>query len=53
MKKMLLFTVGIIFSLISFSQAPNGFNYQSVIRNAEGELVVNQNINFRFYILEG
>ncbi len=53
MKKMLLLTVGIIWSLLLFSQSPNYFNYQSVVRNAEGELVTNQNVNFRFIIHEG
>lgn len=41
----------IFFTLSLFAQAPQGFNYQAVVRNSEGQLVVNQNVFFRFNIM--
>ena len=35
------------------AQAPQGFNYQATVRNANGDLVVNQNVYFKFNILQG
>lgn len=35
------------------AQTPQGFNYQATVRNAGGELIVNQNVNFRFNIQQG
>ncbi|NPA44021.1 MAG: hypothetical protein GXO49_00650 [Chlorobi bacterium] len=44
---LLLFTLGI------FAQTPQAFKYQAIIRNGEGELVVNQNVGIQLSILEG
>ncbi len=33
-----------------FAQAPDGFNYQAVARNATGDILANQNIGIRFTI---
>lgn len=50
MKK--LFTLLLVITNIAcFSQAPQGFNYQATVRNANGQLVVNQNVYFRFNIM--
>lgn len=44
----------ILLSILSFSllaQAPQGFNYQAVVRDSNGQLIVNQNVYFRFNIM--
>ena len=35
-----------------FSQPPQGFNYQSVVRNTTGAILANQNVRFRISILQ-
>ena len=35
------------------AQAPQGFNYQATVRNASGDLLVNQNVSFSFDIIQG
>jgi formylglycine-generating enzyme required for sulfatase activity len=40
-------------ALITFSQAPQKFSYQSVIRNAGNQLVVNQTVGIKISILQG
>jgi hypothetical protein len=42
----------LIINNILLAQAPNGFNYQAVIRNTENELVVNQVVAFRISIVD-
>lgn len=37
----------------SLAQVPEAFNYQGVLRNAEGELIKEQNVSIRIAILEG
>jgi uncharacterized protein (TIGR02145 family) len=50
MKK--LFTLFIFFvTIITFSQAPQGFNYQATVRNSAGALITNQNVYFKFNIM--
>jgi hypothetical protein len=36
-----------------FPQTTQGFNYQAVVRNASGTILANQNVGFRFSILQG
>jgi len=50
-----LFLAGILFFLnsISFAQAPEKFNYQAVIRDNTGELLINQDISLQISILDG
>ncbi|MBE0654802.1 MAG: hypothetical protein IH594_13450 [Bacteroidales bacterium] len=52
MKKILL-SVLLLFSILTsgFSQVPDAFNYQAVVRNSSGELIVNHNVSFRITIL--
>ena len=38
---------------IALAQSPALFNYQAVIRNAEGEILTNQMIDLRFEIIQG
>ena len=40
----------ILFPILTFSQVPEKFTYQSVIRDSNGELVTNQNIGIKFTI---
>ena len=50
MKK--LFTLlALVLTLITFAQAPQGFNYQATVRNSSGALIVNQNVNFKFNLM--
>ncbi len=53
MKKIL---IGIIFTVIclhSFSQSPQSFQYQTVVRDVAGTALVNQPVNFQISILSG
>ncbi|WP_397446935.1 hypothetical protein [Polaribacter sp. R77954] len=46
----------LLFITLSFNfnaQGPQGFNYQATVRNAIGDLILNQNVNFKFNILQG
>mgnify|MGYP000450401357 CR=1 FL=1 len=54
MRKLLLFfllisvTVGIV-----YAQAPDGFSYQAVVRNDQGNAIQNQQVSLRISILQG
>jgi hypothetical protein len=50
MKK--LYTIlTLVITLITFAQAPQGFNYQATVRNSAGALIVNQNVFFKFNLM--
>ncbi len=53
MKKLLLLLTLLANITLLFSQSPYYINYQTVIRNGEGVLQTNKEINFRFYIKQG
>lgn len=53
MKKLFLFAFAAMFSAQIFAQAPESFNYQSVVRDGAGNLIVEQYVSFRFSIKEG
>ena len=54
MKKYIVLTLVIILSSLQLdAQSPQGFNYQATVRNNAGELLVNQNANFQFTIVQG
>ena len=54
MKKLVIAFVLILSSTLNLqSQTPQGFNYQATVRDSSGELIVNQNVNFRFNIQQG
>jgi hypothetical protein len=43
----------LLFLVLSLNaQSPQGFNYQATVRNASGDLIVNQNVYFKFNILQ-
>lgn len=48
----IIFCLSLIIHLSS-AQTPNSFKYQAVVRNTAGQIVVNQNVGFRFSILQG
>lgn len=48
MKKFILLLL-FPFSLL-FAQAPQGFNYQAIVSNANGQLLINKTVNFQFNI---
>jgi hypothetical protein len=50
MKKLYTLIAFLVIATIN-AQAPQGFNYQATVRNSSGELIINQNINFKFNIM--
>ena len=40
-------------SFFSLSQAPEGINYQAVMRKSNGVIVTNQNMSFEIQIVQG
>ena len=54
MKKYIIVTLVTVLSSFQLdAQSPQGFNYQATVRNSAGELLVNQNANFQFTIVQG
>ncbi len=51
-KTFTLLLATILSSILGFSQVPDAFNYQAVVRNSSGEVVSNQNVSFKISILE-
>ena len=52
MKKYLL-VLFVLISGISSSQVPQAFNYQAQVRDGDGNLIINQNVYFKFNIKQG
>ena len=50
--KKLITLLALIATIANFAQAPQGFNYQATVRNAAGALIVNQNVNFKFNLMQ-
>jgi len=53
MKKALLILLSVILFLTAYSQIPEKFNYQGLIRNSSGELVKNTSITVRISLFKG
>jgi hypothetical protein len=53
MKKILFLYILNIFCALAFAQAPQGFNYQSIIRDNTGGVLSNRLISIQISILEG
>ena len=51
MKKVLTTLIAIVTFATLYAQAPQGFNYQAVVRNAAGQLITNRNVGVRISIL--
>ncbi|WP_299053803.1 hypothetical protein [uncultured Polaribacter sp.] len=52
MKKIVIF-LALVFTIVTFAQAPQGFNYQATVRNSAGELIINTNVYFKFNVIQG
>ena len=54
---MKMFYAILCFAIVSLTQlqaqAPQGFNYQATVRNSSGDLIVNQNVYFKFNVIQG
>jgi hypothetical protein len=53
MKRFFFFIVAIAFTITAYSQSPEKFSYQAVIRNSSGSLVINTQIGIKISILQG
>ena len=54
MKKVyLLALVMTLMGSMLYAQAPQGFNYQAIIRNSSGQIITNKEVNVRINILQG
>jgi hypothetical protein len=49
--KKLYTLLAFIATTVIFAQAPQGFNYQATVRNSAGDLIVNQNVYFKFNLM--
>jgi hypothetical protein len=52
-KTIIVAAVCCLFSISSFAQVPNMYNYQAVVRNASGTPVTSQNVNMKLSITDG
>jgi hypothetical protein len=53
MKNAIFLFIAFILSLKTMGQAPQGFNYQAIIKNSAGELMANQNLSLRLCVRQG
>ena len=53
MMKKLYTLIAFVITLITFAQAPQGFNYQATVRNSSGDLIANTNVYFKFNVMQG
>ena len=53
MKKFILSSIAIALSFVTFSQAPNAFKYQAVVRDAANLILNNQSVGMRMTIMQG
>ena len=52
MKKLLYSIISLLLCATVFAQAPQSFKYQAVARDASGEVMANQQVNFQISILQ-
>jgi len=52
MKKIFLILLTIVVSMSVFSQTPNGFSYQAIVRDSENNLVKNSQVGLKISILQ-
>lgn len=53
MTKRLFLSIAVLFTAISFAQAPNKMSYQSVVRDTKGALVSNAAVSVQVSVLKG
>jgi hypothetical protein len=51
--KRLAFIISLLISTFSFAQSPDLFNYQSVVRDQNGNILANQSISLKISVLQG
>ncbi|WP_425389500.1 hypothetical protein [Ekhidna sp.] len=47
------YIIGLLIFIGSHAQSPGGFNYQAVVRNNSGEVLVNQSVGIRMSLIQG
>ncbi|MFP4557696.1 MAG: hypothetical protein ACLFNU_12580, partial [Bacteroidales bacterium] len=52
MKTILTLVFTLLLALFTIAQPPQGFNYQAIVRNAEGEPLQNQTVSLRISLLD-
>jgi hypothetical protein len=52
MKKSILISIASLFALLTIAQSPNMFNYQAVVRNSSGDILISQDVSFEIVILQ-
>ncbi len=52
MKKIILSTIWVLFSIVMLAQVPRGITHQAVIRDPTNQLVINQSIGVRISIIQ-
>ena len=53
MKKIFFLLIGLLFSLLTIAQSPQGINYQAVVRNESGQVISNDDVTIEISILQG
>jgi hypothetical protein len=53
MKRIFLILIAAALALLSFAQPPAYFNYQAVVRDAEGAIIAGQDVSIKIEILSG
>ena len=53
MKRVFLVLLGFLILLVGYSQAPNAFKYQAVVRDNAGILLADQSVNIQVDIIQG
>jgi len=53
MKSFTLSTLALLFVLACIAQVPDGINYQSVIRDSEGQAINNASLSLQFSVIQG
>ncbi|WP_299434425.1 tail fiber domain-containing protein [uncultured Aquimarina sp.] len=52
MNKKYLLIISLLCTVFAFSQSPELFNYQAVIKNSNGDVLANQSVSFQFEIIK-
>jgi hypothetical protein len=53
MKKLLFTSLGLFLLIMSYAQTPDGFNYQAVIRDSDGNIKTNEQVSITISIIQG
>ena len=53
MRKLLVLVAALLTATATFAQAPQGFSYQAVVRDAQNAIVANKSLTVKITILQG